>query len=105
MYRTPEDITALLQLTIDSCLQLVAESELTDQEKKILDNLNDWKLRLEPQTMHLFEAPLDTMDFKALLKDTLKPIIDTSFELAREDGIITEREQKLLDTIVEKLNI
>ena len=105
LYRSPEDITALFELTIDEILQIVAESDLTSGEQAILDHLSSAKLKLQPQLMHLFEAPMDDIDFKDIMRDTLKPVIDASFDHARSDGIITEREQKILDTIVLRLNI
>jgi len=105
LYRSPEDITALFALTIDEFLQIVAESDLTSNEKSILEHLRKSKLELQPQLMHLFEAPMDDIDFKDILRQTLKPVIDAAFDHARSDGIITEREQKLLDTIVLRLKI
>ena len=104
LYRTPEDITALIEMTIDSCLSISAEA-ITEDEQKIVDKLSEWKVKLAPQLMHMFEAPLDVSEFKDLLRQSLKPVIDDVVETAKDDGVITEKEQKLIDIIVKNLNI
>ena len=104
LYRTPKDITALLEMTIDSCLAIMTDS-ISDDEQKILDKLSEWKLKLAPQLMHVFEAPLDVSDFKDLLRQSIKPVIDSIVEEAKSDGVISDKEQRLIDVIVEKLKI
>lgn len=103
-YRTPEDITALIEMTIDSCLAIMTDS-ISQEEQKILDRLSEWKLKLAPQLMHIFEAPLDVGDFKDLVRQAIKPVIDSIVEEAKSDGVITEKEQRLIDIIVNKLKI
>ena len=103
-YRSPEDITALLGMTIDSCLAIMTDS-ISEDEQKILDRLSEWKLKLAPQLMHIFGAPLDVGDFKDIVRQAIKPVIDSIVEEARSDGIITEKEHRLIDIIVAKLKI
>ena len=105
IYRKPEDITALIELTVDSCLSMVPESDLSNEEKKLIENLRSWEVKLQPQFMHLFEAPMDDLDFRDILKQTLQPMIDDTIQLAKSHGKITFREQKIIDTIVAKLNL
>lgn len=108
LYRTPEDITTLIEMTIDDCLQIFQgelESTLDDDSKALLDKLSEWKVNLQPQLMHVFEAPLSISDFKDILRQTLKPVIDSLVEEAKSDGVITDKEQKILDVVVKRLNI
>ena len=104
MNRTTEDIMALLELTIDSCIELCANN-MTTEEKIIIYKLKNWerKLNLEIQHQHLLEAPMDDYEFKDVVNQITKPIIDSVFEQARADGVITPDERKLLDNIVSKL--
>ena len=55
--------------------------------------------------MHLFEAPMDVGDFKDILRQTIKPVIDSLVEEAKSDGVISEKEQKILDVVINRLNI
>lgn len=103
-YRKPEDITALIELTIDDCLQIF-NGEVDDESQRLLDKLSEWKVNLQPQLMHVFEAPLDVGDFKDILRQTIKPVIDSLVDEAKSDGVITEREQKIIDVVVSRLNI
>jgi len=103
-YRKPEDITTLIELTIDDCLQIF-NGEVDDESQRLLDKLSEWKVSLQPQLMHVFEAPLDVGDFKDILRQTIKPVIDSLVDEAKSDGVITEREQKILDVVVSRLNI
>lgn len=103
-YRKPEDITTLIEMTIDDCLQIFT-GEVDEESQRLLDKLSEWKVSLQPQLMHVFEAPLDVGDFKDILRQTLKPVIDSLVDEARSDGVITEREQKILDVVVSRLNI
>ena len=108
LYRTPQDITTLIEITIEDCLQIFQgelDTSLDDDSKKLLDKLSEWKVNLQPQLMHVFEAPLDASDFKDILRQTLKPVIDSLVEEARSDGVITEKEQKILDIVVKRLNL
>lgn len=105
IYRKPDDITALIELTVDSCLSMVSESDLSNEEKKLIENLRSWEVKLQPQFMHLFEAPMDDLDFKDIIKQTLQPMIDDTIQLAKTHGKITFREQKIIDTILAKLNL
>lgn len=104
LYRKPEDITALIEMTIDSCLSILTDS-ISEDEQAILDKLSEWKLNLAPQLMHIFEAPLDASDFKDILRQSIRPVIDSVVEEAKSDGVITAKEQRLIDVIVDKLNI
>ena len=103
-YRKPDDITTLIELTIEDCLQIF-QGELDDEAQALLDKLSEWKVNLQPQLMHVFEAPLDVGDFKDILRQTLKPVIDSLVEEAKSDGVITEKEQKILDVVIKRLNI
>lgn len=103
-YRKPEDITTLIEMTIDDCLQIF-QGEVDEESQRLLDKLSEWKVNLQPQLMHVFEAPLDVGDFKDILRQTIKPVIDSLVEEAKSDGVITEREQKILDVVVQRLNI
>ena len=105
IYRKPEDIKALIEMVVDSCLSMVSESDLSAQEIKLIENLRSWEVKLHPQFMQLFEAPMDGLDFKDILRQTLQPMIDDTIELAKTDGKITDAEQKIIDTIVAKLNL
>ena len=105
MNRKAEDIMALLELTIDSCIDLCAKT-MTPEEQHIIDKLKSWerKLNLEIQHQHLLEAPMDDYEFKDVVNQITKPIIDSVFEQARSDGVITPDEHLLLDNIVSKLH-
>ena len=103
-YRKPEDITTLIEMTIEDCLQIF-QGEVDEESQKLLDKLSEWKVNLQPQLMHVFEAPLDVGDFKDILRQTIKPVIDSLVEEAKSDGIITDKEQKILDVVVKRLNI
>ena len=106
LYRKPEDITTLIEMTIDDCLQIFqGELELDEDAKKLVDKLSEWKINLQPQLMHLFEAPMDVGDFKDILRQTIKPVIDPLVEEAKSDGVISEKEQKILDVVINRLNI
>ncbi len=106
MYRKPEDIITLIELTIDDCLQIFqGELELDDDTRKLIGKLSEWKINLQPQLMHLFEAPMDVGDFKDILRQTIKPVIDSLLDEAKSDGVISEKEQKVLDVVVKRLNI
>lgn len=104
-YRSKQDILAILDLTIDSCLDL-ASSNMSDDEKKIIDRLKHWRenLVLDNQILHILEAPMDKLDFKNILKQVLNPIIADILEEAKEDGIISPKEQKLLDAIIKNFD-
>ena len=105
-YRKPDDITALIELAIDDCLQIFqGEFEMDDESKHLVDKLSEWKVNLQPQLMHLFEAPMDASDFKDILRQTIKPVIDSLVDEAKSDGVITEKEQRILDIVVKRLNI
>ncbi|MFX1535298.1 MAG: TerB family tellurite resistance protein [Promethearchaeota archaeon] len=104
MKRSPGEIIALLELTIDSCLEIAKiDDSISEDEKAIIDKLTEWKLKLEPQIMEILEANLDESDFYDIFHQLLSPVVDAVFEQARMDGKITEEEQKLLDNIVDKL--
>ncbi|MHA2364630.1 MAG: hypothetical protein ACXAC7_11790 [Candidatus Hodarchaeales archaeon] len=104
MYRSPKEIIALFELTIESYFEH-SKDALTAEEKAILDKLSEWKVKLEPQLMHIFESAMSPYDFKDILRQTMKPVIDSVFEQAKANGVVTSQEQKLLDHIVQKLNI
>lgn len=103
-YREPAEIQALIELTIDSCLEICGQ-ELTPEEQSIIQKLREWEVKLESQLMHLYEANLDPIEFKDIVNQTLGAVIDSVFEQARIDGTITPNEQKLLDNIVAKLKL
>ncbi len=103
-YRKPEDITTLIEMTIEDCLQIF-QGEVDEESQRLLDKLSEWKVNLQPQLMHVFEAPLDVGDFKDILRQTIRPVIDSLVDEAKSDGVITEREQKILDVVVNRLNI
>jgi hypothetical protein len=105
-YRTPSDITTLIELAIDDCLQMFqGELTLDDEAQKLLDKLSEWKVNLQPQLMHVFEAPMDASDFKDILRQTIRPVIDSLVDEAKSDGVITDKEQKILDIVIKRLNI
>ncbi|MHA1991042.1 MAG: hypothetical protein ACW981_17355 [Candidatus Hodarchaeales archaeon] len=99
--RTIDDILALLDLTIDSCLDLVS-STMSDKQISIINRLNHWKsnFKLDNQILHVLEAPMSDLEFKDILKQVLYPIINDLLKHAQQDGIITPEEQKLLDHII-----
>lgn len=102
--RSPSEILALLELTIDSCFEIAKTHEkITEGEKLIIDKLSEWKLKLEPQIMQTLEAPLDKHDFRDIVQQMLDPVIDSVIEQAQSDGVITPEEQQLLDNIMAKL--
>ena len=103
-YRKPEDISALIEMTFEDCVQMF-QGEIEEDAQALLDKLTEWKVNLQPQLMHVFEAPLDIGDFKDILRQTMKPVIDSLVEEAKSDGVITEKEQKILDVVVKRLNI
>ena len=105
-YRKIEEITALLEMTIDSCLDLTMQN-LSDDEKQIINRLNEWRdnFQIDNQIMQIFEAPISDIEFKDILRQVLKPILDDIFFKANEDGIITEREQAILDNVTKNFNI
>lgn len=103
-YRKPEDITTLIEMTIEDCVQMF-QGEMDDEAQALLNKLSEWKVNLQPQLMHVFEAPLDVGDFKDILRQTMKPVIDSLVEEAKSDGVITEKEQKILDIVIKRLNI
>ena len=95
-------------MTIDDCLQIFSgelDESLDKDSKNLIDKLSEWKVNLQPQLMHVFEAPLDVGDFKDILRQALKPVIDSLVEEAKSDGVITEQEQKILDVVVKRLNL
>ncbi|MFW9780239.1 MAG: hypothetical protein ACFFE8_15435 [Candidatus Heimdallarchaeota archaeon] len=104
--RKKSEILAILELTIDSCFE-VAKSwgTISPEEKAIIDKLGEWKLKLEPQVMQTLEAPMDDKDFYDVMHQLLRPVIDSVIEQAKANGVITAHEQRLIDTIVEKLDI
>jgi len=99
------EILALLELTIDSCFEIAKTGGVTPEEKAIIDKLGEWKLKLEPQIMQTLQAPMDERDFYDVLHQFLRPVIDSVIEQARVDGVITADEQRLIDNVVEKLDI
>ena len=98
LYRKPEDITTLIEMTIEDCVNMF-QGEIEEDAQILLDKLTEWKVTLQPQLMHVFEAPLDVGDFKDILRQTMKPVIDSLVEEAKSDGVITEKEQKILDIV------
>lgn len=104
-YRSEQDILAILDLTIDSCLTL-ASLNMTDDEKNIIKRLNHWRenFKLEDQILHILEAPMSNIEFKDILKQILNPIIEDVLDHAKQDGVISPQEQKLLDTIIKNFD-
>ena len=104
--RSPREIIALLELTIDSCFEIAkVDDNIPPKEKAIIDKLSEWKLKLEPQILHTLQAPMDEKDFRDILHQFLQPVIDSVVEQAKIDGVITPKEQKLIDNIIEKLKM
>ncbi|OLS27725.1 MAG: hypothetical protein HeimC3_01930 [Candidatus Heimdallarchaeota archaeon LC_3] len=105
-YRSIKDIKAILDITIDSCLDRVTFN-MSDEEKKIINRLKDWQINfsVSNQMMQILEAPLSDIEFKDILRQLFNPIIDEVFEQAKKNGIISPQEQKLLDTIVNNFNL
>ena len=103
-YRKPEDITALIEMTIEDCVQMF-QGEIEEDAQALLDKLTEWKVNIQPQLMHVYYAPIDIVDFKDIIRQTMKPVIDSLVEEAKSDGVITEKEQKILDVVVKRLNI
>jgi hypothetical protein len=105
-YRTIDDISALIDLTIDSCLDLVSSS-MSEGQKNIIDRLNDWKgnFKLDNQILHILEAPMSDIEFKDILKQVLMPIMDDLLKYAEQDGVITPKEQNLLDHIIKNFDL
>lgn len=100
------EILALLELTIDSCFEIAKkEGDISSEEQAILDKLGEWKLKLEPQIMQTLQAPMDEKDFYDVMHQFLRHVIDSVIEQARVDGVITADEQRLIDNVIEKLDI
>lgn len=102
--RTPSEILALLELTIESCLEIAKfDDRISKDERAIIDKLSEWRLEIENQIMEILEAPMNENDFRDIVQQLLTPVINSIFEQAKLDGIITSEEQALLDNILSKL--
>ncbi len=91
MYRSPENINSQMQDVFDSFFSSLAD-ELDSTEDKVIERLKTLEIEINPQIMHVFEAPLDKNDFKDLVKQLTYPFMHEILEKAYEIGAITSDE-------------
>ena len=95
LYRKPDEIAT----RIDSLLQNYVETykkDLTDDEKKIISKLKEWEVKVDRQIMEIFQASITDEEFDELLEISLHTVIDLMTQQAKEDGVITNHEERII---------
>ena len=79
--REPSEILALLDLIIDSRFEIFGV-EFSDYEMEIINRVRKSRLVIDNKLLHIFEAPLNPIDFKDLINLMINTIIESAFEEA-----------------------
>lgn len=95
IYRSPNDINSQFKSIINSVFNSI-NSQLNQREQEILNKVKSMEINLANQSMHIFEAPLDKLDFKDLVKQLIGHIIDELIDNASSNDVITSKESELL---------
>ena len=102
--REPSEILALLDLIIDSRFEIFGV-EFSDYEMEIINRVRKSKLVIDNKLLHIFEAPLNPIDFKDLINLMINTIIESAFEEAVKNGTISEVEEEIIVNLLSKLII
>ena len=102
--REPSEIIALLDLIIDSRFEIFGV-EFSDYEMEIINRVRKSKLVIDNKLLHIFEAPLNPIDFKDLINLMINTIIESAFEEAVKNGTISEVEEEIIVNLLSKLII
>ena len=102
--REPTEIMALLDLTIDSRFEIFGV-EFSDYEMDLINRIRTAKLVIDTKLLHIFEAPLNPIDFKDLMNLVTNAIIESVFDEAFNNNVISEEEQKIAAYLKAKLII
>lgn len=93
-YRTSAEIAKKISTIIENYID--SYTDITEDERKIIDKIKEWDVKVERQIMEIFQSSLDEEEFDELLEISLHTVVDLMTQQAKEDGVITEHEERII---------
>ena len=98
-YRSPNDVTRLVELLIDDFL-VSLESKVGTKEALLINKIRKMEIIIPPQLMNILESPLDKIHFKDLINQLILPVIHELIEKAYINKILTKDELELMNIVI-----
>ena len=95
LYRKPDEIASRINSIIQNYIDSYKQ-DLTSDEKAIIDKIKKWDIKVERQIMEIFQSSITDEEFDELLEISLHTVVDLMTQQAKEDGIITQHEERII---------
>jgi len=95
LYRKPDEIASKINSIIENYINSYKE-DLTPDEKEIIEKVKAWDVKVERQIMEIFQASITDEEFDELLGISLHTVVDLMTQQAKEDGVITPHEERII---------
>ena len=95
LYRKPDEIASRINTLIQNYVDSYKE-DLTTDEKLIIEKIKEWDIKVERQIMEIFQSSITDDEFDELLEISLHSVVDLMTKQAKEDGVITDHEERII---------
>ncbi len=100
MHKSIEDIKKELNQLSESLESIALEdNQITEDEQAILDLVLRGITTLESQHLEILQTDLDDEEYKEIVLDFLRDLLYNAMNKAKEDGVVTPDEEKLLNKL------
>ncbi len=96
LYRNPDEIVNRINNSIQDYIDSY-RGDLSSDEQEIINKIKEWDIKVEHQLMEIFMASITDEEFDELLSMSLHSVVDLMKEQAKADGVITEKEERIIN--------